>query len=258
MLLAIDAGNTNIVFALYDGADNLQHVWRQKSDSGRTQDEYTALLFTMFQKEGLDFSVVSSAIISSVVPDLNYTLSALCKRNFDCTPVCVDKTIVQDLIKIDLDRPEDVGADRLVNAIAVASHYGDDLPAIVIDFGTATTFDVISRGNVYSGGLISPGVNLSMAALHQAAAKLPKISIRKPDGVIGKDTVHAMQSGVYWGYVGMIEGILERIEDELDESCIVIATGGLARLYGSAIPAIGHIDDELTLKGLHIIHEKIN
>jgi len=214
------------------------------------------VVFTMFQKEGLSFDDVHHAIISSVVPDLNHRLRAICQKNFGCLAVFVDRDLVQNIIDVDIQRPEDIGADRLVNAIATKySDYG--VPAIVIDFGTATTFDVIKKGGVYSGGLICPGVNLSMQALQQAAAKLPKISIRRPEKVIGTNTVEAMQSGIFWGYVSMIEGILARIEDELGYKCSVIATGGLAKLYSNAIEAIEHVDDELTLKGLLYIHTHI-
>lgn len=250
MLLAIDAGNTNVVFAVYDG-ETAKHVWRCKTDSGRTADEYASWLYQLFTQAGLQFGQITDAVIASVVPDANFNLIRFCRQTFDCDPLMVSHETVS--LKINLDKPAEIGADRLVNAIAVLAHY--QAPAVVIDFGTATTFDVIGPDGAYMGGVIAPGVNLSIEALHMAAAKLPKIDIQKPQSVIGMDTVSAMRSGVYWGYVGMIEGTLKRITDELGVKPVVIATGGLADLFADTVPAIEKVDKDLTLRGLLHIYQ---
>jgi type III pantothenate kinase len=252
MLLTIDVGNTNVVFALFRGK-TLQHVWRCKTDPGKTADEYRAWLYQLFSETGISFSDISCSIVSSVVPDINFNLRELSRKTFGCEPLFVSSALFSGHLSIKTSKPEEVGADRLVNSLAVLRHYRT--PAVIIDFGTATTFDVVDSSGAYLGGVIAPGVNLSMAALHQAAAKLPKISIKKPQHVIGHDTVSAMESGVYWGYVGMIEGILTRLTDEMGVKPFIIATGGLAGLYADAVPAIETVDKELTLKGLLYIHE---
>ncbi len=250
MLLAIDAGNTNIVFAVYDG-ETQRHVWRCQTNSGRTADEYSAWLRQLFAQDELGFGTITDTILCSVVPDANFHLVQLCRKTFGCDPYIVSHETV--MLDIRLDKPSEIGADRLVNAVAVAQRYS--MPAVVIDFGTATTFDVIDSRGAYLGGVIAPGVNLSMEALHMAAAKLPKVDIRKTQSVIGTDTVSAMQSGIYWGYVGMIEGTLARIAAELDGKPAVIATGGLADLFADTVPAIDTVDKDLTLRGLLHIYQ---
>lgn len=250
MLLTIDAGNTNVVFAVYDG-EAQRHMWRCKTDAGRTADEYAAWLYQLFTLEGLSFESISDAVICSVVPGANFHLEQLCRKTFNCDPVQVSHETVR--LKINLDQPAEIGADRLVNAVAVLHDYNP--PAVVIDFGTATTFDVIDGEGAYCGGVIAPGVNLSMEALHMAAAKLPKVNIEKTEKVIGTNTVSAMQSGIYWGYVGMIEGVLRRIEGEMGVAPAVIATGGLAGLFADTVPAIQKVDKNLTLRGLLYIHQ---
>lgn len=250
MLLAIDAGNTNTVFALAKGRE-LACVWRCKTDPVRTADEYLSWLYPLFMQASLDFSAVTGAIIGSVVPDANFSLQRLCRDTFKTEPVMVNKDAVD--IKINLLRPEEAGADRLINAYAAVRDYS--APAIVIDFGTATTFDYVNGKGEYCGGAIAPGINLSLTALHQAAARLPRISLQKPAKVIGTDTISAMQSGIYWGYVGMVEGMIRRMTEECGEKPRVIATGGLASLLASAIPAVEKVDKDLTLRGLIYIHE---
>lgn len=252
MLMAIDAGNTNIVFALYDG-ESVLHSWRCKTDAARTADEYASWLYPLLTAASLNFGNVSSAIISSVVPDANFNLKKVCEKYFECQWVMVGPELVSSTLKIKLNKPEELGADRIVNALAVKTHYR--YPAVVVDFGTATTFDVVDAEGAYCGGVIAPGVDLSMSALHQAAAKLPKISIRKPDHVIGRDTVGAMQSGVYWGYISMIEGVIARISKEMGVKPFVMATGGLAPLISQGTDIIEQTDDDLTLKGLIAIHK---
>lgn len=252
MLLAIDAGNTNIVFAVYDGQAQ-KCVWRIRTVSGRTEDEYAAWLYPLFTAADLSFDQVGRAIISSVVPDENRALRELCRKVFDCKAVIIG-TDIKDLgITVKLNQPDEVGADRLVNAVAVLEHYQS--PAIVIDFGTATTFDVIDEAGAYRGGVIAPGVNLSMKALHDAAAKLPKVSIKQPLSVIGADTVSAIQSGLYYGYISMIEGLITRMSEEMEQKPFVLATGGLAQLFADGLPLIDRVDEDLTLKGLVHIHK---
>ncbi len=247
MLLAIDAGNTNIVFAVIDG-ESLKASWRVHTESTRTADEYTALLVRLFEKDGLSFSQISDVMMSSVVPDANRHLNEFSEKNFSITPVIITNKTVSPYLEIDIDKPEEAGTDRLMNALAVCSHY--QAPAVVVDFGTSTNFDVISKSGAFRGGILAPGVNLSASALHAAAAKLPRVDISKPEKAIGANTVEAMRSGLYWGYIGMIEGLLARIGDELGEKPFVIATGGLAGIYADGTEMIDVVDETLTLKGL--------
>jgi len=251
MLLAIDIGNTNTVFAAYKG-DEFIDSWRIRSDAGHSADEYASFLNELFSLAGVEWASIRQVIVSSVVPEANFGMGRFCEKYIGVEPVFVTKDMVG--ISANIDRPDDVGADRLVNAVAVAADY--DTPAIVVDFGTATTFDVIDADGNYAGGVIAPGINLSMAALHQAASKLPKVSVKKPDAAIGKSTVSAMQSGVYWGYVGLIDRILAEIKSELSSDVQVIATGGLAPLFAKDNAAIDVVDENLTLKGLYLIAQK--
>jgi type III pantothenate kinase len=251
MLLAIDAGNTNTVFAVYKG-DKLLDLWRCEASATRGADEYAVFLNNLCDLAKIKLTNIEDVIISSVVPEANFHLRRFCQKYLNCTPMLVDDKMVN--IPIDLERPEEIGADRLVNAVAVIQHYRT--PAVAIDFGTATTFDVIDAKGHYRGGAIAPGVNLSIDALHRGSAKLPRISVGKPDNVIGTSTVQAIRSGIYWGYTGLIEGILERIEEELGAKPFVLATGGLAPLFARDIPAIQAVDEELTLKGLLYIYKQ--
>lgn len=212
----------------------------------RTADEYSAFLGETFAQAAIEWGNLDDVIISSVVPDANFHIKEFCQKYLNKKPLMVTKAMVN--LTIDLDQPNEVGADRLVNAVAVIEHY--KIPAVVIDFGTATTFDVIDHKGRYAGGAIAPGVNLSVSALHHAAAQLPSVSIKKPARAIGKNTVEAMQSGVYWGYVGLIEGIVKQITAEMGQKPFVLATGGLAPLFADSTPIIKAVDDELTLKGL--------
>lgn len=253
MLLAIDSGNTNIVFAVFDG-EQVRGEWRASTDTERTADELGVWLNQLLAIEGLDRTSIKAAIIASVVPAMVFNLKTLCRRYFGCEPLVVGDEGVDLGLKVLLDRPEEVGADRLVNA--VAAHMAHPGPMIVIDFGTATTFDVIDAHGNYCGGAIAPGINLSLEALHMAAAKLPRVAIGRPRQVIGKATVPAMQSGVFWGYVGLIEGLVKRIEEEFGASMLVVATGGLAPLFADATPVIQVLDPDLTLRGLLEIHRR--
>ena len=251
MLLTIDVGNTNTVFAVYKERE-LIGSWRCQTVSARSADEYAAFLKELFLLSGLQFTHMQDVIIGSVVPEANFHLIAFCRKYTKLEPVFVTNEIVG--LDIDLDNPAEIGADRLVNAVAVLAHH--QVPAIVIDFGTATTFDVIDEKGRYCGGVIAPGINLSVEALHQASAKLPRVNVQKPKAAIGKNTIEAMQSGMYWGYISLIEGLVEKISQELGEKPFVLATGGLAALYAQTTDVIQQVDDELTLKGLLEIHLK--
>ncbi len=245
MLLAIDVGNTNTVFALFND-DVLCHSWRCATEASRSVDEYAVFLKQLFDLEDINRDDINDVIISSVVPDTDFHLTELCKKSFNTEPLFVSASLSK--IKTDLEQPNEIGADRLASAVAVIAHY--KLPAVVIDFGTATTFDVIDEAGVYKGGIISPGVRLSVEALTSRAAKLPKIKIEKPDKVIGKNTLQAMQSGMYWGYIGVIDTIIDKIKHELGSDVFVIATGGLAPLYAESTDNINDVDGDLILKGL--------
>ncbi len=250
MLLAIDIGNTNTVFAVYLG-DKLKASWRFQTLAARTSDEYGALLHQVFTLDGIGWGKVKDVIVSSVVPDADFNVKKFSKKYLKQEAVFV--TAAMAGITVDIDKPDEVGADRLVNAVAVKKHY--KTPAIVIDFGTATTFDVVNAKGHYAGGVIAPGINLSVEALHRAAAKLPKVSVKKPEKAIGKSTVTAIQSGIYFGYLGLIEGLIERISKEMREKPFVLATGGLAPLFADNTDSIDKVDEELTLKGLLYIHQ---
>jgi len=253
MLLAIDAGNTNIVFAVYDG-EAIRCEWRAVTKTARTADEYAVLLSPLLALNGLKFSDLQSAIIATVVPAALFDLRQLCRRYLNCEPLVVKDPNVALGIKVRIDRPEAVGADRLVNAVAAHERYKGAL--IVLDFGTATTFDIVGENGDYEGGVIAPGINLSAEALHKAAAMLPRVALSRTQAVIGKDTVPAMQSGLYWGYIGLIEGLVARIKTEYAKPMTVIATGGLAKVFYKQTPAIDHLDAYLTIRGLILIHAR--
>jgi len=253
MLLAIDCGNTNTVFAVYEG-ETKTCEWRAASKSGRTADEMGVWLIQLMEIKGLRPEAITHTIIASVVPAAVYDLRLMCHRYFNSPPLVVGEPEVNLGLDILMDRPEEVGADRLVNAVAAHTTYKG--PLIIIDFGTATTFDVVDTDGNYCGGVIAPGVNLSLEALHMAAAQLPRVAIGRPKTVIGKATVPAMRSGIYLGYVAMIEGLTRRIQDEFGAPMTVVATGGLASLFTEATDVIHHLDNDLTLRGLLLIHRR--
>ena len=258
MLLTIDAGNTNVVFAVYDGERQLG-LWRCATESKRTADEYAVWLTQLLTLRGLYPRQVSEAVIASVVPGATFNLKRLCKDHFGCEPLIVGDARIHLGVRAEVGRPEEVGADRLVNALAAAAAYTP--PLIVVDFGTATTFDVVNAAGNYAGGVIAPGINLSLEALDRAAAKLPRVEIVQPQQVIGTSTVACMQSGIFWGYIGLIEGLVGRIRTEFlavhpAPAMPVIGTGGLATLFSRATPVIDHVDTELTLRGLVLIHQR--
>ena len=247
MLLAIDVGNTNIVFAALDN-DEIIGQWRLSTDARTTADEYAVLLKELIALKSLSFSDINEVIISTVVPQNLFELKKLSRTYFDVDPKVIGENGIKAPIKIDMDKPSEIGADRLVNAYAAYQKYQRAL--IIIDFGTATTFDVVNKDGCYIGGLIAPGINLSLDALHRAAAKLPEIAIKKPSSAIGKNTISAMQAGVYFGYAGLIEGIISKVKQEYAQDMYVIATGGLAELFADATEIINEIQPDLTINGL--------
>lgn len=247
MLLVIDAGNTNTVFAVYDG-DDLKAEWRCTSKTPRTSDEYAIWLTQLMQLEGLKPADIKHAICACVIPYALFDLKLLCRNYFDCELAVIGEGAYISPIATEVDKNVEVGADRLVNSFAVWKKFA--LPTIVVDLGTATTFDVVGENGTYLGGVIAPGVNLSLTALQQAAAKLPNVSIVKPEKVIGKNTVSAMQSGIYYGYLGLIEGIVSRLKLEYGAAMKVIATGGLAPLYAKSTSIFDIVDQDLTVWGL--------
>jgi type III pantothenate kinase len=253
MLLAINANNTNTVFAIWDG-DDLKGSWRSATEGKRTADEYVVWLDHLLSLEGLARGDVHGAVIASVVPEVNFNLVTLCRKYCKTDPLLVGDKRVELGTNALVDRPEEVGADRLVNTVAAHDRYRG--PVIVVDFGTATTLDVVDVDGNYCGGVIAPGINLSLHALEMAAAKLPSIRIRRTERVIGTDTVSCMQSGIYWGYIGLVEGLVRRIRGERGEPMNVIATGGLAPLFAGATEIIDCVDPDLTLWGLRLIYQR--
>lgn len=251
MLLCIDVGNTNIVFAIFhEGA--LRGQWRMSTISNRTSDEYAVWLQQILSHEGIAFSAIKGAILSTVVPETQFAMITLCRQYFHVTPVVVGEKGFQINMPVRVDKPQEVGADRLVNAVEAWRRYHTAM--IIVDFGTATTFDVVSGKGEYLGGVIAPGVNLSLMALHQAAAKLPSIRVRQPEKVIGTNTVSAMESGVYYGYLALVDGIVQRIKHEYGDAMKVIATGGLASLYARKSETIEEIVADLTIYGLFTLY----
>jgi type III pantothenate kinase len=252
MLLVIDVGNTHTVLGVYEG-ENLLHHWRVWTDQQKTSDEYGILIRNLYDGSHLSSREVDAIIISSVVPPLTPTIVELCVRYFGITPLVVGPG-VKTGISIKMDNPKEVGADRIVNAVAAFAKHKS--ACIVLDFGTATTFDYISPGGDYMGGVIAPGASISAEALFRQASKLPKVEIAKPPTVIGKNTVAAMQSGLFFGYLSLVEGIIDRIRKEVRTDPIVVATGGLAVAIAGESAKIQVIDENLTLEGLRIIYER--
>ncbi|MDN4631739.1 type III pantothenate kinase [Sphingomonas sp. PsM26] len=255
MLLAIDAGNTNIVFALLEGT-TIKARWRIATDPRRTADEYAVWLSQLLNLEGYDRKQVTGVIIATVVPRALHNLQTLARKYFDSEPLIAGQAPVEWGMQLDVLEPKSVGADRAVTMIAAHARHSGDL--IVIDFGTAATFDVVDYTGAYKGGIIAPGINLSLDALVTAAAKLPRIAIEAPrdTSVIGRDTVTQMHIGIYWGYVAMIEGLVARMKAEVGRPCTVVATGGLAVLFEQHTDAFDAIEPDLTIQGLAILWER--
>ncbi len=251
MLLTIDTGNTNTVFAVFR-EDEIIGKWRIVTDRSRTSDEYALSLIQFLALFNVKKEEIKNVIIACVVPQSLFALKTMCKEYFLCSPLIVGEDGVDAGIGIAIERKNEIGADRLVNAIAAYKKYGAN--TIVIDFGTATTFDVINKNGYYAGGVIAPGINLSIKALHIAAAKLPEVAVAKPEKVVGTSTVEAMQSGIYWGYIGLIEGIVNQIKNEIGEEMNVIGTGGLASLFFKGTNIIKYLEPDLTIYGLKEIY----
>lgn len=250
MLLAIDSGNTNTLFAIHDG-HTWMIEWRIATNPMRTADEYAVWLHQLLTMQGLSFEDITDSVISTVVPQSLFNMRNLARRHLNVEPIIVGETGVDIGISVNTDNPKEVGADRLVTALGALKAYSGDL--IIIDSGTATTFDIISKEGVFEGGIIAPGINLSVRALHDAAAQLPRIEIKKPDSVVGKNTVEAMQSGIFWGYIGLIDGLVDRIKEEHVGPFTVIGTGGVASLFEGSSETIDAYDSHLTINGLHEI-----
>src|SRR5437867_1401927 len=252
MLLVIDIGNTNTSLGVFDD-ENLTANWRLTTARERTGDEWGVHTRNLFALAGLNFKSIDAIAVASVVPPLNFTLKRMAEVYFELTPLFIDHTIHTG-VPILYPPASDVGADRIVDAVAAIHKYG--APCIVVDFCTATTFDAINAQSEYLGGVIAPGINISADALFQRAAKLPRVEIKRPARVIGSATVEAMQSGLYHGYVGLVDGILRKMIDELGGSVKVIATGGLAQLIAKGSEFIETVDETLTLEGLRLVYER--
>ena len=250
MLLTIDIGNTNITFGLYDRQNVLQHHWRIKTDYGRMADEYGIIILGLMRHEGVDFEQIRGVALASVVPPLTQIWVKMVKRFIKQTPLVVE-TGVKTGVKIKYDSPRDVGADRIVDAVAVFKLYGG--PACIVDFGTATTFDAISAKGEYLGGAIAPGISIGAEALASRTAKLPKVDLVRPPYAVGSNTVHAIQSGLIYGYVGLVEGMVARFKAELGDDMRVIGTGGLAETIAKETDVIQVINPWLTLEGLRMV-----
>src|ERR1700681_936458 len=268
MLLVIDVGNTNTVLGVFErvahraGEDvttdparyeRLVANWRVGSHLNRTVDEYGVLFRNLFAMDNLEANEIRGIVISSVVPPLDSTLAQVCERYFNTKPLFIEPGIKTGM-PVHYDNPAEVGADRIVNSVAAFEKYGG--PCIIVDFGTATTFDCVSARGEYQGGVISPGIGISADALFEKTARLPRVAIRKPGRVIGSTTVGSLQSGLYYGYLGLVDGILERLLEEMGQKSTVVATGGLAALIGKGSKYIKHVDDLLTLDGLRLIWER--
>jgi type III pantothenate kinase len=255
MLLAVDVGNTNVVFALFEGRE-IRSRWRIATDPRRTGDEYAVWLLQLLAVEGLGREAVSGMIVSTVVPRARHNLEVLGQKYFGLVPLFAGEGAAEWDFPIDVDEPRSLGADRAVNAIAAHEAHAGDL--IVIDFGTATTFDVVDFNGAYKGGIIAPGINLSLDALVNNTAKLPRIAIESPrdPSVIGRNTEDQMHIGVFWGYVALMEGLIARLRAEIGRPAKVIATGGLAQLFDEHTAIFDAVDTDLTLTGLAILAER--
>jgi type III pantothenate kinase len=256
MLLAIDAGNTNIVFALVDSGA-IRARWRIATDVRRTADQYSVWLHQLLQLEGLSKGDVDAVIIGTVVPRAMHNLEVLAGKYFGVKALIAGQGEAAWPIPLEVDEPQSVGADRALNAMAAHAKYPGDL--IVVDFGTATTFDVVGSGGAYKGGIIAPGLNLSLDALVSAAAKLPRIAIEEPksNSVIGRTTEDQMIAGIYWGYVSMMEGLIQRLKTEIGRPVTVIGTGGLAALFDKRTDVFDAVEPDLTIHGLNFLYEQV-
>lgn len=253
MIFVLDVGNTNTVLGVFEN-DQLKHEWRIRTDRHKTEDEFGMLMKSLLGHRSIQFSDIKGIIISSVVPPIMFALEKMCDIYFNQKPLVIGKDTVNHFLKMAYPNPVEIGADRIVNAVGAIAYY--EAPLIIIDFGTATTYCYINEKEEYEGGSIAPGIHVSMEALYQKASKLPKIEIEAPANVVGTSTVEAMQSGVFYGYVGQVDGIVSLIKQQAKKEPAVIATGGLASLISNASATIDHVDKHLTLKGLYLIYKK--
>lgn len=253
MILVLDIGNTNTVLGVFNEGE-LGYEWRIQTDRHKTEDEFGILIKSLFEHKGLTFEHIKGIIISSVVPPIMKALEKMCEIYFHITPLVVGKAEVDTYLTINYPQPKEIGADRIVNAVGAITLY--DTPLIIIDFGTATTFCYVDEHQAYRGGIIAPGIKVSMEALYSKASKLPKIEIERPEQIVGTSTVGAMQAGVYYGYVGQVDGIVNRMKQDMTIQPTVIATGGLAPLIAKGAETIDYVETHLTLKGLYRIYEK--
>lgn len=256
MLLAIDVGNTNIVLGVFDG-DRLTESWRLATLRERTADDIGIWVTQLFEHRAIDVNRISGIVMGSVVPPLTGTLMTMAQRYFGLSPLNVDSGTDTGMPLL-YEHPSEIGADRILNAVAAYQLYGrgQELPLIVVDFGTATTFDAVSAKGEYLGGVICPGVQISADALFQRAARLPRVDVRKPSKAIGRTTVSAMESGLFWGYVGLVDSLVRRITRELGDPAVCIATGGLAGIIAPEVDLIAHVEPDLTLQGLRMVWER--
>lgn len=253
MIFVLDSGNTHTVLGVFKD-DQLKYEWRIKTDIHKTEDEFGILIKTLFDLKGITFSDVKGLIISSVVPPLIEALEKMSHVYFGIKPLIIGRDGIDTQLKMNYPHPKEIGADRIVNAVAAVEKYGS--PILIVDFGTATTYCYVNEKGQYSGGIITPGISISMDALFSRASKLPKIGILKPKKVIGKSTVEAMQSGLFYGYVGQVDGIIKMVVEEIGVKPTVVATGGLASLIADSSEMIDHVDPHLTLEGLYIIYKR--
>lgn len=252
LIFVLDVGNTNTVLGVYE-EDELKFHWRIETSRNKTEDEYGMVIKSLFQHVGITFDQIEGIIISSVVPPIMFSLEQMCQKYFNIKPMIVGPGMKTGL-NIKYENPREVGADRIVNAVAAIHEYGS--PLIIVDFGTATTYCYIDEDGHYMGGAIAPGITISTEALYSRAAKLPRIEIIRPDHIVGKNTVSAMQAGILYGYVGQVDGIVNRMKEQSKKQPTVVATGGLAPLIGEEAQSIDIIDPLLTLKGLCLIYKR--
>ena len=254
MILTLDIGNTNIKTALFDG-QNMVKYWRLSTSITNTSDEYGITIMSLFRHEGIDPKAVEGIVMSSVVPTVNFTIEHMCLNYFGIAPMVIGPG-VKTGINIRYENPRELGSDRIANAVAAYDEYGGGKPVIFIDFGTATTFGVVGEGGAFLGGCICPGVKLSSEALVNGTAKLPRFELTRPEHVIGRTTLTNLQSGMYYGYVGLVRNIVRKIKQELGREALVVATGGMAVMLAEESKVIDKLDGLLTLKGLRLIYER--
>lgn len=254
MILVMDAGNTNIIFGIYDN-HQLLHNWRIVTERSKTEDEHAMQLKAFFSHEGISFEQIEGIIISSVVPPIMFALQRMCEKYFHIKPLIVGPGVKTGL-NIKYENPREVGADRIVNAVAALTEYGTGRPIILVDFGTANTYCYLNEKGDYMGGAIAPGIAISTEALYTRASKLPRIEIARPSQIVGKNTVAAMQAGIVYGFIGQVEGIVSRMKQQSKEEPLVIGTGGFAELIANETQLIDIVDPFLTLKGLYILYQR--